>query len=652
MNRFMGGKRESMRRGALALVLSFSWLAPGVAAQTTTTPEPLRPEPLRVDKIDPPGWFAGFPKPMLLLHGSGLKDTTLSVDDKTLHVERTQASANGHWLLVWLAASTAGPETIHLHVQSAQGGPSIDVPYTFAARRADSGQHNGFAGYDSRDVLYLIMQDRFADGDRSNDGEHATSAATSAEAAAERAKIRGWHGGDLRGVMDHLDYIESLGVTAVWLTPLYANHQEGSYHGYGATDLYAVDEHFGSMADVQALSGALHARGMKLVLDVVPNHVGPNNPWVSDEPTPTWFHGTAEHHLNGATDFRALIDPHASDAARDATLHGWFADALPDMNTDDATVAQYLRQNTEWWVERADADGLRIDTFPYVNREFWAGYTAELRKLWPRITEVGEIFNGDPVITSSYADGVTRAGVDTGLWTPFDFPTYFALRNVFLKHAPMTELADVLAHDALYPHPERLVPFLGNHDTTRFADNNAAAMRLAFGVLFTMRGMPQLYAGDEIAMPGGEDPDNRRDFPGGFTGLAREDAHSVFSSAQRTADEAAMLQWVTTLAHLHTSEPALACGAEQVLYSDAETLVTLRDTAHANCVQRPLRTERVLVAVHRGPAAKVRVPLEKTWAAGCEPMQDLLPGGTQGSIAENALQLQFAADDVWISRCR
>jgi glycosidase len=616
-------------------------------AQTTGTPEPLR-----VDKIDPPGWFAKFPKPMLLLHGTGLKDARLSLSDTSLSVERVEASANGHWLLVWLSASPVRPEQIGIHLQATRSAASIDVPYVFAARKAVGATSGGFAGFNSRDVLYLIMQDRFADGDRNNDGEHATSAATSAEAASERARIRGWHGGDLRGVMDNLDYIQSLGVTAVWLTPLYANHEEGSYHGYGATDLYAVDEHFGKMTDLQALSDALHARGMKLLLDVVPNHVGPKNPWVNDEPTPNWFHGTAAHHLNGATDFRALIDPHASDAARDATLHGWFADVLPDMNTDDATVARYLRQNTEWWVEQAGADGLRIDTFPYVNREFWADYTAELRALWPRITEVGEVFNADPVITSSFAQGVSRAGIDTGLWTPFDFPSYFALRNVFLKQAPMTELADVLAHDALYTHPERLVPFLGNHDVPRFANENAASMRLAFGVLFTMRGMPQLYAGDEIAMKGGEDPDNRRDFPGGFPGLAGEDAHSVFYAEQRTPMETEMLQWVKTLAHLHTSQLALGCGAEQVLYSAADTLVFLRDTSHAAmCTPLPGADKRILVAVHRGPSANVKVPVMQTWAAGCKPAPDPLAGVSQAKVSEDILNLQLAADDVWISRC-
>ena len=187
------------------------------------------------------------------------------------------------------------------------------------------------AGFSARDVLYLIMTDRFADGDLRNDGPEADSAAGSPAAAAERAKPRGWHGGDLQGVLQHLDYLQQLGVTGVWITPVYTNAEPQAYHGYHATDYYGVDPHLGSMADLQQLAKALHARGMKLVLDTVPNHVGPGHPWVTDEPAPTWFHGTAGDHLKAESNFAALIDPHAPERDKRSTLHGWFANALPDM---------------------------------------------------------------------------------------------------------------------------------------------------------------------------------------------------------------------------------------------------------------------------------------------------------------------------------
>ncbi len=603
--------------------------------------------PPKIDKVDPPNWWAAMPKPMLLVRGDGLRGAVFSLSDTSLQIEKTDVSENGHWAQLWLSASPAAAETVTL--KAVATGKTVEVPYTFVARRPAT---DGFAGFSSRDVLYLIMTDRFADGDLKNDGPEGKSYSNSPEALAERAKPRGWHGGDLRGIQQHLDYLQKMGVTTVWTTPVYENHEDSSYHGYGATDLYKVDEHYGSLQDLQSLANALHARGMKLVLDTVPNHVGPENPWVKDEPTPEWFHGTKAHHLKAESDFRALINPHAPERDQVGTLDGWFADTLPDMNTDNSAVAQYLRQNAVWWIEETGADGLRIDTFPYVNREFWHAFNGELKELYPRLTEVGEIFNGDPVITSSFAGGVTRAGVDTELWTPFDFPTYFAIRNVFGKGEPMSKLAEVLGQDALYPHPERLVPFLGNHDTNRFMDavqGNAASLGLAFGYLMTTRGMPEIYSGDEIAMPGGDDPDNRREFPGGFPGAPA----SAFEPSGRTTQQQGIYSWVSQLATVRRAHEALQCGGEQVLASNADWIVYLRDASH------PLNQacgagDRVLVAIHRGTAAaSLNVPLTQTWAAGCAIGHTEIGGnGSSATIAGDVLTLKAAGNDVLIAACQ
>src|SRR6185437_12134542 len=501
-------------------------------------------------------------------------------------------------------------------------------------------------------VMYLIMTDRFADGDLKNDGPHAEDAAASPAAAAERAKPRGWHGGDYRGIEQHLDYLQQLGVTVVWVTPPYENVGAESYHGYHATDMYRVDPHWGSMEDLQALAAALHERGMKLVLDNVPNHVGPLNPWVRDEPTPEWFHGTAEHHIAGETNFEALIDPHAPERDRVGTLDGWFVDSLPDMDTDDATVAQYLRQNAVWWIEETGADGLRIDTFPYVGREFWHEYMAELKALYPRLTEVGEVSNADPVINSSFAESVERAGVDTGLYTPFDYPMFFAAQDVFARGAALSKLAAVLGQDSLYPHPERLVPFLDNHDQKRIAElvPDATLRHVAFSYLLTTRGMPQLYAGDEIAMKGGDDPDNRRDFPGGFPG----DAQDAFTQTGRTAEQQAEFAWISGLTKLRRDHPALACGGEQVLAANADWLVTLRDVGHQRaerCEAKGSRSERVVVALHRGSGGAVLdVPTKGTWADGCRVSQRLLGEGQVSGSGER-IHLSVNGNDVLIATC-
>jgi glycosidase len=607
---------------------------------------------LTMEKVDPPNWWVGMPKPMLLVRGEGLEGATFSLSDRSLRVEKIVASQNGHWAQVWLSTSPGKPETVKLSAR--RGSAQAEVSYTFAARRSAK---DGFAGFSSRDVMYLIMTDRFADGDRTNDGVDGQSAADSAAAVAERAKPRGWHGGDLRGIGQHLDYLQQLGVTAVWPTPVYQNHEAASYHGYGATDLYKVDEHYGSLEDLKALAAALHARGMKLVLDTVPNHVGPGNPWVMDEPAPDWFHGTAARHLAAETNFAALIDPHAPERDRVGTLDGWFGDVLPDMNTESPAVSQYLRQNAVWWIEETGADALRIDTFPYVNRAFWNEFNGELKALYPRLTEVGEVFNGDPVITSSYADGVTRAGVDTKLYTPFDFPTYFALRNVFTKGAPMSTLAEVLGHDSLYPHPERLVSFVGNHDTTRFvtAAKSESALELALAYVLTTRGMPQIYSGDEIAMPGGGDPDDRHDFPGGFAG----EGSSAFVAAGRTAEQQRGFEWVAQLDALRHTHEALACGAEQVLASNEDWIVYLRDAGRAVEGTCGSSNERVLVAIHRGSklagtvAATIDVKMAQTWMDGCRLGDaEIHSGGSGGVVRDDLLHLQAQGDAVWMASCQ
>src|SRR5260370_20157325 len=229
-------------------------------------------------------------------------------------------------------------------------------------------------------------------------------------------------------------------------------------------------------------------------LDPVPNHIGPAHPRVRDSPDPTWFHGTLEHHTIAQGDFAPLTDRHAPWRDQRNVTEGWFANTLPDLNQEDPAVARYLTQNAVWWTEQAGLDGLRIDTFPYVGRPFWRSFHAQLHSLYPHLTTVGEVFNSDATVTSTFAGGVTRTRVDTGLHTPFRFPTYFALRDVFLKDAPMTKLADVLRLDNLYPHPERLVPFLGNHDTARFLNAPAITPRtlqLASPILPTIRAIPQ-----------------------------------------------------------------------------------------------------------------------------------------------------------------
>jgi glycosidase len=546
---------------------------------------------------------------MLLIHGTNLIEAKFSITGQGVSITQSEIMANGHYAFLWLAAKGAGPLPIRIRVTTPRG--SASVPFRFE-RRAPAAH----AGFSATDVMYLIMTDRFADGDLSNDPQ-----------PSERDLPRGWHGGDLRGIEQHLDYLQELGVTTLWTTPVYDNDGgTQAYHGYSATDLYLPDPHFGTLADLRQLSDALHRRGMKLVLDTVPNHVGAAHPWAADPPMPDWFHGTRGDHRIASDKFQAVVDPHATwEQWRDVT-EGWFANVLPDLNQENPLVRQYLIQNAVWWIESAGADGLRYDTFPYVGRSFWRALDTALHDLYPHLTTVGEVFNGSPVITSFFAGGVTHQGIDTGLSTPFDFPTYFALRNALsshdgpaagaARHDGMSGLEDVLRDDWLYPHPERLVLFLGNHDTVRFLSQpgvSVADLKLAFALLATLRGMPQIYSGDEIAMRGGADPDNRHDFPGGFPG----DAQNAFTAAGRTSEQAGVHDWVASLLHFRQHHPVLATGVQQDIFVDESAFVFARTPD----LQRGCGAgsgEHYLIAVNSSDEPReVKLDLNRTALAGC-----------------------------------
>lgn len=588
-----------------------------------------------VDKVDPPDWWATFPSPMLLLHGRHLADAKVAVRGRGVSVTRSQASANGHYLFIWLDTANAAPQKITLELSNSSGLTS--APFALDRPKAAS---DDFQGFSARDIMYLIMPDRFADGDLKND--HPAGAEP-----VNRALPRGWHGGDLKGIEDHLNYLENLGVTTVWVTPLYDNTgSPQSYHGYGATNMYAVDPHFGTVADYERLVEMLHARGMKLVLDTVPNHVGPGNPWVRDEPTPDWFHGTEAKHLVMSENLAVLTNPHSSPRERIPVLDGWFANILPDLNQSNPLVETYLIQNAVWWIETGGVDGLRLDTFPYVNRRFWHDFHAELHSLFPRLTTVGEVFNADPTVVSFFAGGVARSSgpgqppIDTGLYTPFDYPMYFKLRAVLIHGESMKKLTNILRQDWLYPHPERLVIFEGNHDTERFLSEPGATpreLKLAFGLLATLRGMPQIYYGDEIGMKGGNDPDNRRDFPGGFPG----DKHDAFTARGRSPEENEIHDYVARLFHFRETHPALMGGPQQQIFVSNTALAFARTAG----------SERLLVVINNSKKPQtLRLNLRGTVLAGARKIQGIWNSNTRLAVNDGMAQIAVPPQSLVVYR--
>lgn len=552
----------------------------------------------KITKIEPPNWWIGLPNPMILLTGENLDQARVSTVAPGIRIRRTMKGRNGHYLFIWADISShASPGAVSFQISTANGKGLVKWRLERrdpAATRVNLNQ--GFNGFGPDDVIYLIMPDRFADGDASNNFP--------ASGTYNRSNPRAYHGGDLRGIQQHLPYLKDLGVTTLWITPIYNNdnHTGRDYHGYGAIDLYAVEEHFGALQEYRSLVKAAHELGLKVILDIVPNHIGPTNPWVSDPPTDHWLHGTPDHHLTSDAEFQHLTDPHASPREWRNILDGWFAGVLPDMGTDDPITSQFLRQNAIWWAETGTLDGFRLDTFPYVDRQFWHDFHHAIHRLYPRFKTVGEVSGRDPVVASFFVGGKTNSGIDSGVDTIFDFSLYSVLRNVILHDAPATLLEQVLQDDWLFLHPETLVTFLGNHDTRRFMGEAGATpekLKLAFEFLLTMRGIPQIYAGDEIGMPGGEDPDNRRDFPGGFPG----DSHNAFTAEGRTADEQKIFSHVRTLLHLRQQHPALRRGQYVYIFSDDRTFIYVRDFQGGKATKED--PERLLILMNNADQPRV-----------------------------------------------
>jgi len=593
-----------------------------------------------VTKVEPPDWIsqpAGIILRMLVT-GSGFGGAAVRSKFGTGAVK---VSASGTHLFFDLYVPP-GVTPGKYPVQISTGAGKVEAAFAIVPALATSGR---FQGFSSDDVMYLIMPDRFANGDPSND-DPAIS-----QGLYDRTKSRYYHGGDFQGIIDRLPYLKSLGVTALWLTPIVdnsnrLNHREkvGSqpftdYHGYGAVDFYGVDEHFGDLAKLRELVDKAHTAGIKIIQDQVANHTGPFHPWVKDPPTPGWFNGSEEHHQTNTFQVWTLTGPHAAPGLQKSTLEGWFAGILPDLNQNDPEVARYLIQNTLWWIGRTGIDGIREDTLPYVPRSFWHEWTTAIRQHYPRFHVVGEVFASDPALVSFFQGGKKRwDGIDSGVDTLFDFPLQAVIGKVFRGAAPMRDLDKVLAHDYLYQDANRLVDFADLHDLPRFMNEKGATadgLQRMFSFLMTVRGIPLIYYGDEVGMAGGNDPDNRRDFPGGW----KQDAHNAFEQSGRTVTEQAIFAHVQKLARIRAALEPLRRGKLVSLWSDENAYVFVRATD----------ADRVLVAFNNSAAPMtLQVAAAGSAIADGATMEDQLGAAGMASVSEGTIELRLAGHSAAI----
>lgn len=596
-----------------------------------------------VSKVEPPTWWAGHSiNPVrVLMHGRNLKGARVQNPGNGVAAGPAKVNAAGTYIFVDLTIGpNAAPGRRALRITTPAG--ATEAQFEILPPLTRQGR---FQGFTTDDVIYLIMPDRFADGDSSNNDP------PQSRGLFDRSRTRYYHGGDLQGVINHLPYLKRLGITAVWLTPWYDNvnhlnereqYPEGSigaqqpitdYHGYGAVDFYGVEEHFGTLAKLRELVDAAHRLGIKVIQDEVANHTGPYHPWVDDSPTPTWFNGTKEHHLANTFQTWVLHDPHPFEQMKRETLEGWFINILPDLNQNDDETARYIIQNTLWWIGVTGLDAIRQDTWQYVPNSFWRRWTAAIKREYPHVNVAGEVLDGDVAHCSFFQGGRARFdGIDTGLDTLFDFPLLYPLRRAFAQGKSLKEVAWVLSQDQLYPNPDVLVTVLGNHDMGRFMSETGATvggLNLAHTLIMTVRGTPQIYYGDEIGMRGTGDPDNRRDFPGGFPG----DPRDVFKDG-RTAEEQAAFEHLQKLGRLRAELEPLRRGALVNLFISDQQYAYARTTRQASVV---------VVINNDARPATVRFTAAGTGLANGTKLLDRLGNANETTVTDGMMGVGLAA---------
>ena len=502
----------------------------------------------QIDRVEPLSWWTGMKTPLQLMingEGAGSFDRVRFEGGKGLKVKAVHAADSPNYLFVDVEVSAkAKPGTYTLVLGN--GSEELRYPYRIEARSEGSAQR---ASFTTADLIYLIVPDRFANGDQSNDSTPDTAE------KAQRESPMGRHGGDIQGIIDHLDYIADLGATALWSTPLLgSDNPRGSYHGYACTDYYHIDPRYGSNELYREMVQKAHSKGIKVILDVVTNHSSTSHWWMKDLPFKDWVH-VKDPYVNTNHTFSLGMDPNASKADIEIMEEGWFVRGMPDMNLDNPFMLKYFQQWAVWWIEYSGLDGFRVDTYFYNEKVPMSQWCAAVRTEYPRFNIVGECWSANPdMIAYWQADNPNNDGFNSNLPSIMDFPLRDAIGNALTPPRPAPEGApaargrrggpdisavyNALGHDFIYHDLSHMLLFLSNHDTARIGDvfgEDVGSMKIALTLLATLRGIPQLFYGDEmmftIGNPRRDDGRLRMDFPGGWSG----DAVDLFTPEGRLA---------------------------------------------------------------------------------------------------------------------
>lgn len=515
-----------MKKLWLTLLAAFAFLGFSKAAPV-----------MEIDRIAPNFWWSGMKNPELqiMLYGKNIATSAVSVTGKNIVLKETVRQDSPNYLFLYLDLTDAPAQTFDIVLT--QGKKKTAVSYELKQRVRKGSDIQGFT---SEDVLYLIMPDRFANGNPGNDIVEGML-----EKKIDRNDPFARHGGDLAGIANHLDYIADLGVTAIWLNPTQENDMpDGSYHGYAITDYYQIDRRFGTNEEFKTLVDQAHSKGLKVVMDMIFNHCGSENYLFRDKPSKEWFNFHSEY-VQTSFKTASVMDVHASQYEKKIATDGWFTQVMPDLNQRNRHVARYLIQSSIWWIEYAGINGIRQDTHPYADYDFMSQWCKEVLEEYPYFNIVGETWLNTNVLVSYWQkDSKLAAPKNSNLPTVMDFPLQGLMNQAFDEETTewaggLYKLYDYQTQDLVYANPMNLLTFLDNHDTSRFATTDEKAENLtrykqAITFLLTTRGIPQIYYGTEILMTGDKgkgDGDLRKDFPGGW----QDDTTENFTANGRTA---------------------------------------------------------------------------------------------------------------------
>lgn len=503
----------------------------------------------QIDRMEPPFWYSGMHNPELqvMFYGKNIAQYTPSVSNNIV-IKNVVRTENPNYIFVTIDTKNVAASDLVFSFKDGKNKIAFTKNYSLKKRREGSAQRKSF---DSSDMIYLIMPDRFANGNPNNDNDKSLAE------KADRTKDGGRHGGDIQGIIKNLDYLQELGVTAVWNTPVCEdNHPRGSYHGYAQTDVYKIDPRYGTNEDYLRLSAELKKRGMKLILDYVTNHWGSEHWMYKDLPTYEWVHqfpGYSQSNYRMTTQF----DTNASKIDAVQCEEGWFVESMPDLNQDNPLVLTYLTQNAIWWIEYADVDGYRVDTYSYNDKAGIAKWTKAITDEYPYFNIAGEVWMNDQAQMAYWQKDSKIAAIqsyNSYLPTVMDFTLQSAISSVFNEDKPgwdvgMQKVYDNFTNDFLYPNINSILVFAENHDTGRLNEiykGDFNKYKMAMALIATVRGIPQLYYGSEIGMAGDKgkgDGDIRRDFPGGWAG----DSNNAFTKSGRTTDQQKFFDYTSKL---------------------------------------------------------------------------------------------------------